>query len=290
MGPYFQSCEALIFVGSTGIAVRAIAPHVRDKRFDPAVVAVDELGRFVIPLLSGHIGGANALAAKLARALGATAVITTATDIHHRFSVDAWAAAHGMVLSDMDLAKAVSATVLEGQVPISADRPLPAPLPAGLIAGETGDLGIRVSCRDERPYRRTLLLIPKVLTLGIGCRRGISKEALWEAVTAVLGEAGLRMEALREAASIDLKKDEAGLLEFCREAGIPIRFASAEELLRVPGDFTPSAFVRQVTGVDNVCERAALWRGGRLLVKKTARAGVTVAVAEQNWEVSSWEK
>ncbi len=290
VGPLFRQASALIFVGSVGIAVRAIAPHIRDKRTDPAVLAVDELGHFVVPLLSGHIGGANALANRLAAALGATSVVTTATDINGRFSVDAWAASHGFALSDMGLAKEVSAAILERAVPISSGRPLPEPLPPGLVAEETGELGIRLSCRAEKPYNHTLLLIPRVLTLGIGCRRGTPKEAIAQAVEAVFQEAGLRLEAAAEAVSIDLKKDEEGLIAYCREAGLPLSFASAEELRQVPGDFTPSEFVRQVTGVDNVCERAALLKGGNLIVKKTARAGITVAVAERNWEVSSWEK
>ena len=94
----FSSSDALIFVGACGIAVREIAPYVRDKRTDPAVVCIDERARFAISLLSGHIGGANALTAELAEALGATPVITTATDVNGRFSVDAWAAQNGWTI------------------------------------------------------------------------------------------------------------------------------------------------------------------------------------------------
>ena len=117
-GKLFQAHSALIFVGSVGIAVREIAPHVRSKATDPAVISLDELGKFVIPILSGHIGGANALAARLADALGATPVITTATDINHRFSVDTWATCHGCAISSLAAAKQVSAAVLEGDVPL----------------------------------------------------------------------------------------------------------------------------------------------------------------------------
>ena len=111
-GASFSSMDALIFVGACGIAVREIAPYVKSKKTDPAVLCIDEAGRFVIPLLSGHIGGANALAVELAEKLGATAVVTTATDVRGKFSVDAWAARHGCVISDMGLAKAVSAAIL----------------------------------------------------------------------------------------------------------------------------------------------------------------------------------
>ena len=122
-GPVFQASDVLIFVGACGIAVRAIAPHIHDKQTDPAVVSLDELGRFVIPLLSGHIGGANALAVRLAAALGATAVVTTATDVNGRFSVDTWAASQGLFIDDMRAAKAVSAAILEGPVPLVSDFP-----------------------------------------------------------------------------------------------------------------------------------------------------------------------
>ena len=108
-GASFSSMDALIFVGACGIAVREIAPYVKSKKTDPAVVCIDEAGQFVIPLLSGHIGGANALAEKLAEKLDATAVVTTATDVRGKFAVDAWATRHGCAISDMGLAKAVSA-------------------------------------------------------------------------------------------------------------------------------------------------------------------------------------
>ena len=284
-GECFSSSEVLVFVGSCGIAVRKIAPFVHDKRTDPAVVCVDELGPFVIPLLSGHIGGANALARKIAGSLNATPVITTATDINRKFSVDTWATENGCVLSSMKLAKAVSAAILEGDIPLKSDFPLVGTLPNGVISGETGNLGIYLTVSDKEPFENTLRLIPKVLHLGIGCRRGTEKEAIERAVTQVFKENGLDFRAVQSAASIDLKKDEEGLLSFCEGQTIPIRFYSAAELEAVPGEFTPSPFVQQVTGVDNVCERAALVGADTILVKKTACHGVTVAVARKKWEV-----
>ena len=285
VGPVFREADALVFVGACGIAVRAIAPHVRDKRTDPAVVSVDELARFVIPLLSGHIGGANALAARLADALGAAAAVTTATDINGRFSVDAWAADRGLFLDDMKAAKAVSAAILEGPVPLDSDFPVVTELPCGLVPGDGGPVGVCISWRRKRPFDTTLLLAPKVIRLGIGCRRGTSPEAVRSLVDQVLEENGIHPQAVRQAASIDLKKDEQGLLAFCRERGWPIEFDTAAQLEAVEGDFTPSEFVRRTTGVDNVCERAAALGGGNLIVRKTARDGVTVAAAVEPWEV-----
>ena len=284
-GECFATSELLVFVGSCGIAVRKIAPFVHDKRTDPAVVCVDELGTFVIPLLSGHIGGANALARHIAENLHATPVITTATDINRKFSVDTWATENGCVLSSMKLAKAVSAAILEGDIPLKSDFSIVGNLPNGVISDETGNLGIYLTATNAEPFENTLRLIPKVLHLGIGCRRGIEKEAIERAVEQVFRENGLDFRAVSCAASIDLKQDEEGLLSFCEEQSLPIRFYSAAELEAVPGEFTPSPFVQKVTGVDNVCERAALIGAEDLIVRKTACHGVTVAVAKRKWEV-----
>lgn len=284
-GGLFQERDVLVFVSACGIAVREIAPHVRDKRTDPAVLCVDETGRFVIPLLSGHIGGANALARRLAGALGAEAVITTATDRNDRFSVDTWASEQGLIIDDMAAAKAVSAAILEGDVAFCADFPVVTDYPPGLVPAERGEIGVCVSCRRAAAFENTLYLIPQVVHLGIGCRRGTAAETIAHAVDAVLEAAAIDHRAVKQVASIDLKADEAGLLTFCRERGWRAVFYSPQELQTVEGAVSRSAFVKQVTGVDNVCERAALRGAEHLIVKKTAAGGVTVAAAVEKWEV-----
>ncbi len=282
-GPVFAWADALVFVGAVGIAVRSIAPHVKDKTTDPAVLCVDELGRFAIPLLSGHIGGANALALRLAGALGAQPVVTTATDINGKFSVDAWAARNSLFIDDMHAAKAVSAAILEHPVPIRCDFPVAGELPPGIVLGESGPLGICVSWQRRAPFDKTLLLVPPVLHLGLGCRRGISEAAIQSAVDAVLAEHSIHPKAVKCAASIDLKRDEQGLLDFCAHRGWPVSFYSAAQLAALEGGFTPSERVLRIAGVDNVCERAAMMGADRLVVRKTALNGVTVALAEEDW-------
>ena len=284
-GPLFQANQALIFISSVGLAVREIAPHLRSKATDPAVIVLDELGQFVIPVLSGHIGGANDMAKKIAESLGSAPVITTATDINGRFSVDAWATKQGCALSSLSAAKAVSAAVLEGDVPLCSQFYLPVPLPEGTFAGESGPLGVFIGWRTKAHFARTLRLIPRVLRVGVGCRRGISAEAVVRAVQTVFAENGLDTAAICGVCSIDLKQDEAGLLAACEKNNWPVHFYTAQQLRDVAGDFTPSDFVRSVTGVDNVCERAALLDAEKLIVQKTARDGVTVAVAAEHWEV-----
>ena len=285
----FARVEALIFVGACGVAVRAIAPLVASKRSDPAVVVLDEKGEYAISLLSGHIGGANALARAVASVTGGAAVITTATDVNRRFSVDAWAAANGLWISDMGAAKRFAVEILRRDLPLSSDFPISGSLPPGVYAGETGELGVAISCRSVAPFDETLLLVPRRLHLGIGCRRGTPVEKLRAAVEAALEAAGVEAEALKCAASIDVKRDEAGLHKLCKELNLPLRFYSAEELMAVEGDFEPSEFVRKTVGVDNVCERSAVCSAGknaRLLVHKQRMDGVTVAIAQEDWSVS----
>ena len=284
----FPVSDALIFVGACGIAVRAVAPLVASKVSDPAVLVVDERAQFVISLLSGHIGGANDLTRALAEALGAAPVITTATDVRGRFSADAWAARNGLYIADMDAAKRFSAEILRRDLPVLCDYPLENALPAGLVPGGEGDVGLAISCRRVSPFGTTLNLVPRLLWLGIGCKRGIAAEAIDEAVSAALEAAGLWPQAVKGAASIDVKRDEAGLRAFAEAKGLALRFYSADELNALQGEFTASEFVRATVGVDNVCERSALraaGEGAEIIVRKTSRGGVTVAVAQEKWSV-----
>ncbi len=275
-GEQFARADALVFVGACGIAVRAVAPYIRDKFTDPAVVCVDEAGRFAVSLLSGHVGGANRLARLVADLTGGEAVVSTATDVNGLFAVDEWAAARGFAIGDRTLAKEVSAALLRGEaVGFASDFPMECP--PGLRPG-AAPLGVRVTARtDVGPFARTLRLTPKCLTLGIGCRRGAGETAIRAAVERAL--TGWDPRSVRAVCSIDLKRDEPGLLAFCRELGVPLTVYSAERLRSVPGEFAFSEFVCQTTGVGNVCERAAALGGGKLVVRKCAGDGVTVAAA-----------
>ena len=276
---HFAQDEALIFVGAVGIAVRAIAPHCRSKAADPAVVAVDEGGNFAVPLLSGHLGGANALARALAKACGAVPVITTATDVNGLFAVDLWAKAQNCAVLEPERIKHVSGALLAGQtVRYWSPWPVAGEPPAGVEktdAPEAADFALTLT-----PQGGALHLVPRIGVLGVGCRRGTTAQQLEEAFAAFCAASGLSPAAVCAAASIDLKKDEPGLAAFCKAHGWPITFYPADELRAVPGQFTPSAFVASVTGVDNVCERSAVKAsGGTLLLPKTAGGGVTLALA-----------
>lgn len=300
-GRMFREADALIFIGACGIAVRSIAPFVRDKKTDPAVLVIDEQGRYAISLLSGHLGGANELAQRAAGILGAEPVITTATDRQEKFAVDVFAKKNHLYLDDMTVAKEVSARIVDGKnVGFYSEFPWRGTVPEELevLKGDPDDplkakkekaaappeVGICIALSDRiQPFPETLHLIPRIVTVGIGCRKGTSKDTLRLRLEQALERADISRHALCRAASIDLKAEEKGIQELCQEYGISFLTFSAEELREVPGDFTSSAFVKNTTGVDNVCERSAVLAGGRLIEKKQAGGGVTIALAAGEW-------
>lgn len=282
----FAGADGLIFVGACGIAVRAIAPFLRGKDVDPAVVVLDQSARFSIALLSGHLGGANALASSVAALCGAAPVITTATDLCGVFAVDVWAREQGLALLDTERIKLVSGRLLAGEpVGFACDFPV-GTLPPGLIAAPA-PVGISVSLdTDKRPFANTLRLVPRRAALGIGCRRGTSLVALRLCALAALEEATVPLSAVEAVCTISLKENEPALRAFCEEQKLPLRVFTAEQLNAVPGTFTASSFVQTVTGVDNVCERAACALGGTLVCRKFSQNGVTAAVAIRPFDVA----
>lgn len=298
----FAVREGLVFIGAAGIAVRAIAPWIRDKTADPAVVVLDDAGQFSISLLSGHLGGANGLAKEAAAIVGGIPVITTATDIHGRFAVDEFAKKRSMWISDMNTAKLISADILAGEeVGIFSDFPMEGTLPLGVKresrckrniwitvgnGSEEGSFPAPAAIQEEAWLR----LIPGQIIAGVGCRKGIDKEDVKQAVWEAARRCGIDRKSVFALATIDWKKEEAGLVEFADEAGLSFHWFSAKKLQGLEGEFTSSSFVKRITGVDNVCERAACclaeeMGGGRLVMKKQAGGGVTVAFAVRDWKV-----
>lgn len=277
--------DALLFVGAAGIAVRAVAPHVASKLADPAVICADEAGTHVIPLLSGHVGGANRLARRIADVCGGAPVLTTATDVRGLWAPDAWATEQGLTMANPARAKDVARSLLAGvPVRVFSEFPIAGEVPVLVeLASAPEGADVVVSARPC-DGARALWLVPRCVRVGVGCRRGASEEqveAAWRHALSELGPAAPDERAVVGVATIDIKASEPGLLAFCDRHGWDLRTYSAEELAAVPGTFASSEFVRQVTGVDGVCERAAVAAGGELALGKTAWDGVTVAVALQ---------
>ena len=317
-GEEMKKRRSLLFIGACGIAVRAIAPFLTDKLNDMPVLVMDEQGRFVIPILAGHVGGANELALSLAERMGSTPVITTATDLNHCFAVDLFAKRNALHIVNKDGIAKVSSRILAGEeVTMAVEE-------GHLQEGEAGSTGRRrvprkinvpeeinvpegirlVPCGAESTADvlvapasygrgRLLTLRPKEYVIGIGCKRGKAAEQIDQFVHRVLKESGISMEQVAALASIDRKKDEEGILWMSSHYGIPFVTYSVEELQQVEGSFHASEFVKSQVGVDNVCERAALrfsGPGGTLITGKQAEDGITAAIAKRRWSVSFYEK
>ena len=304
----FNQYDALIFVGAAAIAVRSIAPCVKDKMIDPAVLVVDEKGQYVIPILSGHVGGANGLARQLALSLQALPVITTATDIQGLFAVDVFAVKNQLILTDRSKAKEISAAVLEHecqQIYIDELMTYGGELPKYLsITHDIEKADIVIDCHYTNPDRKGLRLIPKgMIWMGIGCRKGTEAAKIEAAICHFIQKYAIDKRAIAGLASIDVKVNEQGILEVCRKNSWPFITFTAERLREQEGNFTASDFVKSKVGVDNVCERAALCAAGdiarednrgsgeagqkdliqsgkaELLVRKEIMPGITLAAA-----------
>ncbi len=277
----FSGYDALIFVCACGIAVRGIAPFVKSKTIDPAVIVIDDMGKYVISLLSGHIGGANALSEYIAEKIGALPIITTATDTGNKFSPDSFAKANNLIITDMNAAKEIASAVLQNEkIGFCCDYEYNG-LPHELSEKMNCRTGIYIGEKSEfKPFDVTLQLIPKNISIGIGCKKNTPFEIVLSRVEETLSGCGILLERINFVGSVDLKSDETGLLDFCRKIEITPKFYSADELMSLKGEFTPSEFVKKITGVDNVCERSAMMNGKRLIIPKNSGNGVTVAVAE----------
>ena len=290
----FEEKSAILFISALGIAVRGISSCVKDKLKDVPVMVVDENAGFVIPVLSGHVGGGNELSEKIASLLNAKAVITTATDINNKFAVDLFAKKNDLFISDKSGIAGVSAKILEGiDVKISVDDSVlfdKDSLPEGLslVHYDKDEFYDVIVTKDDSKHNASLVLLTKDYILGIGCKKGKSFAEIEEFVKEFLKENSIDINRVSRIASIDLKKDEEGIKEFSEKYGIPFVTFSAEELNSLHGDFSSSDFVSKVTGVDNVSERAALFASGcngKLIVEKTVSDGKTLALAEKETNI-----
>ncbi|WP_320170861.1 cobalt-precorrin 5A hydrolase [Maridesulfovibrio sp.] len=285
----FSAYRAHVFVAATGIVVRVIAPLLRSKAADPAVVVVDQNGRFAISLVSGHLGGANELARLVGEKIGATPVITTATDCAGTVSIDLLAVDNGLAITDTGPIRHVNAALLDGERVALCD-------PGGFLdlsgvedrfynvedIAELGEkrCGVLVDWHAHSLPDTVLALYPRCLSVGVGCRRGTPSAEILELVGKVFAENGIARESVFCMSSIEAKADEPGLIEAAGSLGLELKFYSAEEL----GEITvanPSGMVMKHMGVNGVCEAAAMKTAGatELLVPKTKSARVTVAVA-----------
>ena len=295
----FSHYGAHVFIMATGIVVRTLADLIRHKSVDPAVLVMDETGRHVISLLSGHLGGANALTAAIADLLGADPVITTATDVRGVPAIDLIARERGLAIENHAAIRHISAALLRGETVDLYD-------PCGCLQGALADAEVRMrttaagSDADSETGRHptvvvddiqidlppeVLILRPASLFVGLGCNRGTPAGEIRELLDRVLVRHALAPRSLAGFASVDLKADEAGIIEIADEFGLPLVFFAREQLAQVADILNPSATVEKYIGIPSVCEAAALLSAGsgKLIVPKQTTRNVTVAVARRSF-------
>lgn len=295
-GEQLKTGNALLFIGASGIAVRAIAPHITDKLHDSPVLTMDEAGKYVIPILSGHIGGANELAHEISKISGALPVITTATDINGKFAVDIFAKRNGLYIANPNGIAKISSKVLAGEeisISIETGHLFDEEIPQGirLVSYPPKD-GVDILVSSDYSCECSLYLKPREYIIGMGCKKGSPTENTETFIETKLSENGISPEQIFALASIELKKDEPCFTLWCKKRGIPFLTFSAKKLQEIDGDFKGSDFVLEKTGTDNVCERAALLAcagDGELILQKCAGDGLTIALARRNWRVSFYE-
>ena len=283
-----------IFIAATGIVVRAIASHLKSKDRDPAVVVLDQEGKYVISLLSGHLGGANELAHKVAQLTGGNAVITTATDTAGLPAIDLLSKEMNLSIANLKAVKSVNMALLSGE-PVQIFDPEDR---LGLRNQEqagfevewvenrdqwiSGHAGVWITWKGIDPGSETsrLILHPKCLVAGIGCNRGTGRQEIVDLLVNTFKKSSLSIKSLKCITTIEAKKDEPGLLKAAGELDVPLLFAGQSELesIKVPH---PSSMVKKHMGVSSVCEATAILKsgGGRLLVPKTKSLNATLAVA-----------
>lgn len=302
----FKQYNGIILFISLGAVVRMIAPILVDKKVDPAVVVIDDRGEHVISVLSGHLGGANELTRHVAAVLGARAVITTASDVQGTIPVDMFGRELGWVVDSFDKATPVSAAVVNEE-PVALiqetgernwwryDKPVPAHIQVYPSMAEASrepfNAALVVSDRllgpeeEERFLSNGVLYRPKSLVLGIGCNRGTAVEELEAGVLSTLQELRLSVKSVRNIATIDLKKDEEGLLALCAKYGWELVTYTPSELntVQLPN---PSETVFKYTGAYGVSEPSALLSSGadHWLLEKKKSGNMTLSVARVSYD------
>ncbi|KRQ85913.1 cobalamin biosynthesis protein CbiG [Caloramator mitchellensis] len=275
----FNEFDKIIFISATGIAVRTLAPFIKDKWSDPAVVVVDDLGRYCISLLSGHYGGANEFCNEVAKKINAMPIITTASDSRGFVALDLIAKRYNFYIEDAQKLKEVTASMLRGEyIDIISDVELNIDYP---YISKDATKKVVITYREKTDYDSDCILRPRILNVGIGCRRGVSKEKIINAIEFVFKKNNLSIKSIKQIGTVEVKRDEIGLLEFCDEMKLPVMFFTLGEIKSVQEYFEKSSFVENNIGVTSVAEPCAYLMGNEIIVKKTAFDGVTIAVSKE---------
>lgn len=279
LGKQFNRYDAHIFIMATGIVIRKIAPLIKSKDVDPAVVVIDEQERFVISLLSGHLGGANELASDLAQQFSLLPIITTSSDITGKIAIDTLSQKMNCEMENLEKAKNITSLIVD-------NKKVDILLPKNVTFGENGNSeGVVITSNKENI--EVMRLYPKNLILGIGCRRGTLKEDILKAVDILMKKYNLSYKSIRKIATVDVKADEAGLIDAAKELGHELIIIDRSEILTVESNFKGSEFVKKqigVTCVSEPCAYLASNKNGKFIEQKFIYNGITISIYEEKFE------
>jgi cobalt-precorrin 5A hydrolase len=285
---YFHVYDALIFIMAAGIVVRTIAPFLDKKSTDPAVIVIDQNCEFIISLLSGHLGGANDLTRDIALKTGACSVITTATDVQGVISFDEFAKRNNLYIENLNYLKYISGALLEGKkIDVVSDRSIICQKDYPQINFSDkikGDIGVVIT---DRVYniasKKVLVLRPKSLVVGTGCKKNINSEYYEKCFLKFLDEYGYSMNSVESIATISLKKDESAFRNFCRKYNKNLVIVSDDEIKNCDYQFEVSEFVQKITGLPAVSESCGYIASGygEILTGKVKYDGITFALCRK---------
>ena len=279
--------KAVVFISSTGIAVRAISSYIKSKDKDPAVIVIDSSCKFVISLLSGHLGGANELTCKLASILKAVPVITTATDNIGVKAPDVFAKENGLLINDLKDAKYIAALLVEGKKVGFIDEDKLLDVPKGYSSNLDNIEGLlyitnkyKVSEENFKSIK-TLKLIRKNVVLGIGCRKNFDSKQMIETVKKLLLDYNIDERAVKIVTSYDIKREEKAIIELAKFLKAQFKTFTKEDIKSVEHKYKGSNFVEERVGVKAVCEPCVELARGKILVNKLNLSGMTLCIGKE---------
>lgn len=280
-----EDFDAIIFISSTGIAVRAIAPYLENKATDPAVIVIDTTGSFVISLVSGHLGGANELTLKVAKCIKALPVITTATDNLGLIAPDIIARDNHLVIDDLKKAKIISSKLVAGRKIAFIDEAKEISLPKGYEASTDGVEGLvyvtnKIDFKEANLFDESLKLIRRNIVLGIGCKKNFPVVKMRECVLSILKQHNVDSRSIKIVTTVEVKRNEVAILELNDFLKSELSIWSLEEIKKVHHNYIGSDFVEKTIGVRAVCEPCVELSKGTLLTGKIACDGMTICIGE----------